>query len=80
LDKFTTDLATVVEGTDVAITLTDPGWCRTDLGGPNAFHSVESSIPGMVLPAFLGKESNGRLFHAQDYAGMTLEEAIKKAV
>jgi short-subunit dehydrogenase len=78
LDKFTTDLGTVVEGTDVTISLTDPGWCRTDLGGPNAFHAPESTIPGMVLPVFLDDKKSGRLFHAQDYAGMTLEEAIKK--
>jgi short-subunit dehydrogenase len=80
LDKFTTDLATVVENTDVTISLTDPGWCRTDLGGPNAFHAVESTIPGMVLPAFLDKTANGngKMFHAQDYAGMTLEDALAK--
>ena len=78
LDKFTTDLSTVVDGTDVIMSLVDPGWCRTDLGGPNAFHSPESSIPGMVLGAFVDDKKSGRLFHAQDYAGLTLEEALKK--
>ncbi len=33
LDKITIDLGSRVEGTDVLINLTDPGWCRTDLGG-----------------------------------------------
>ncbi len=32
LDKITIDLGSKVEGTDVMINLTDPGWCRTDLG------------------------------------------------
>jgi len=34
LDKFTRDLGTKLEGSNVLINLTDPGWCRTDLGGP----------------------------------------------
>ena len=33
LDKITIDLGSKVQGTDVLINLTDPGWCRTDLGG-----------------------------------------------
>jgi short-subunit dehydrogenase len=77
LDKFTLDLSAVVQGTDVTISLTDPGWCRTDLGGPNAFHAPESSIPGMVLPVFMDDKISARLFHGQDYAGMTLEQAVK---
>jgi short-subunit dehydrogenase len=79
LDKFTTDLSTVIDGTDVIMSLADPGWCRTDLGGPNAFHSPESTIPGMVVGVFVNDKKSGRLFGAQDFAGMTLEEAVKKA-
>lgn len=52
LDKVTNDLATITDGTDVVISLADPGWCRTDLGGPNAFHAPESVIPGIVLGVF----------------------------
>ena len=33
LDKVTMDLASKYDGTDVCINITDPGWCRTDLGG-----------------------------------------------
>lgn len=80
LDKFTTDLATVVDGTDVVLNLVDPGWCRTDLGGPDAFHAPESVIPGMVLGAFVSDKKSGRLFHAQDYSGLTLEAALEKAM
>ncbi|MCL2035796.1 MAG: SDR family oxidoreductase [Oscillospiraceae bacterium] len=78
LDKFTTDLSTVVKDKDVVITLLDPGWCRTDLGGPNAFHAPESVIPGAALGAFADSRQNGKLFHAQDYTGLTLEEALAK--
>ncbi len=79
LDKFTCDLATVIEGTDVMMNITDPGWCRTDLGGPGAPNSVESSMPGMVIGAFIDDKKSGRLLPAQDFTGMTLEEAVKKA-
>ncbi|MCL2637373.1 MAG: SDR family oxidoreductase [Oscillospiraceae bacterium] len=79
LDKFTTDLATVIDGTDVILSLVDPGWCRTDLGGPNAFHSVESAIPGAVIGAFVNDKKSGRLFSAQSFAEMNLEDAVKKA-
>ncbi len=79
LDKITIDLGSTVEGTDVMINLTDPGWCRTDLGGPNAPNSPESTIPGIVVGAFVDDKKSGRYFGAQDYAGMTLEDAVKKA-
>lgn len=78
LDKVTKDLGTTVEGTDVMINLVDPGWCRTDLGGPKAPNDPNSVIPGMVLGAFADDKKSGRWISAQDYAGMTLEEALKK--
>jgi len=79
LDKITVDLGWTVQGTDVMINLTDPGWCRTDLGGPNAPNAPESAIPGIVIGAFVDDKKSGRLFGAQDFAGMSLEEAVKKA-
>jgi NAD(P)-dependent dehydrogenase (short-subunit alcohol dehydrogenase family) len=78
LDKFTRDLGTVVEGTDVIISLTDPGWCRTDLGGPNAPNSPESALPGVILGAFIDDKKSGRTFAAGAYHGLTLEEAVAK--
>lgn len=76
LDKITKDMASKLGGTGVAMNLTDPGWCRTDLGGPNAPNAPESAIPGVIVGAFVDDSINGRIFHAQDYAGMTLEEAV----
>lgn len=79
LDKITIDLGSVVEGTDVTINLADPGWCRTDLGGPNAPNSPESTIPGIVVGAFVNDKKSGRWLGAQDFCGMSLEEAVEKA-
>lgn len=79
LDKITIDLGSTVEGTDVMINLTDPGWCRTDLGGPHAPNAPESAIPGIVVGAFVDDRKSGRYLNAQHFAGMSLEEAVLKA-
>ena len=79
LDKITIDLGSTVEGTDVMINLTDPGWCRTDLGGPNAPNAPESAIPGIAVGAFVDDKKSGRYLNAPFFTGMTLEEAVKKA-
>ncbi len=79
LDKVTIDIGSKLEGSDVIISLTDPGWCRTDLGGPNAPNAPESAIPGVVVGAFVNDGKSGRLFSAGTFHGMTLEEAVKKA-
>lgn len=79
LDKVTIDLGSKLEGTDVMINLADPGWCRTDLGGPNAPNSPESTIPGILVGAFLDDKKSGRIFGAQEFVGMTMEEALAKA-
>ena len=79
LDKITIDLGSKVEGTDVMINLTDPGWCRTDLGGPNAPNAPESAIPGIAVGAFVDDKKSGRYLNAPYFTGMTLEEAVAKA-
>ena len=79
LDKITIDLGKTVQGTDVMINLTDPGWCRTDLGGPKAPNAPESAIPGIVVGAFADDKRSGRIFGAQDFAGLSLEDAVRKA-
>lgn len=79
LDKFTKDLASRLEGTDVMINITDPGWCRTDLGGPNAPSDVATVIPGIAVGAFVDDKKSGRFLHAQNFVGMTLEDAVAKA-
>ena len=79
LDKITIDLGSKVEGTDVLINLTDPGWCRTDLGGSHAPNAPESAVPGVLVGVFVDDKKSGRLFAAQEFAGMELEDAVLKA-
>ena len=79
LDKITIDLGSKVEGTDVLINLTDPGWCRTDLGGAGAPNAPESAIPGIVVGVFVNDGKSGRYLGAQNFSGMALEDAVKKA-
>ena len=78
LDKITKDMASRLGGTGVAMNLVDPGWCRTDLGGPNAPNAPESAIPGVVIGAFTEEKVNGVILHAQDFSGMDLETAVEK--
>lgn len=79
LYKVTIDLGYKLQNSDVIISLADPGWCRTDLGGPNAPNAPESTIPGIVVGAFVNDGKSGRYFGAQDFKGLTLEEAVSKA-
>ena len=79
LNKVTIDIGSKLQGTDVMINLTDPGWCRTDLGGPNAPNAPESSIPGVVVGAFVDDKKSGRIFGAGLFYDMTLEQAVEKA-
>lgn len=78
LNKVTIDVGFKVNGTDVMINLADPGWCRTDLGGPHAPNAPESTIPGIVAGVFADDRKSGRIFGAQSFAGMTLKEAVEK--
>jgi NAD(P)-dependent dehydrogenase (short-subunit alcohol dehydrogenase family) len=68
LDKFVRDLCPTLRGTGVLMNLLDPGWLRTDLGGPRAPNAVESVLPGALVPALVDGEVHGVLFRAQDYA------------
>ena len=79
LSKITRDLGRDLEGGDVVVSLTDPGWCRTDLGGPNAPNDPESALPGVVVGVFVEDGKNGRLFAAQDFCGLSLVQAVEKA-
>ena len=62
-----------------SINLADPGWCRTDLGGQQAPNAPESAIPGIVAGVFVNDGKSGRCFGAQAFAGMSLEDAVRKA-
>ncbi|MGB5397435.1 MAG: SDR family oxidoreductase [Gammaproteobacteria bacterium] len=79
ISKFTLDLAPTLEDSGVAINLLDPGWLRTDMGGPDAPNTVASVIPGALVPALINCCVSGYEFSAQVYAGMVIEQAVKKA-
>jgi 3-oxoacyl-[acyl-carrier protein] reductase len=67
LDKYVYDMAPHLAGTGVCMNLLDPGWLRTDLGGPDAPGAVESVLPGALVPVLLDDGSTGIWFNAQDY-------------
>ena len=74
LDKFVRDTAPSLRGSGVLMNLLDPGWLRTDLGGPRASNAVESVLPGALVPALLDDDTQGKLFHALDYARGPVQE------
>jgi len=80
LDKFLFDRTPSLSGTGVMMSQLDPGWLRTDMGGPAAPHPEESVLPGALLGTVMDADINGRWFVAQDYAGLSLEDAITRAI
>lgn len=79
LDKVTIDLGSKLQGSNVLINLADPGWCRTDLGGPYAPNAPESVFPGYLTGLFVNDGKSGRYLSAGKFSGLSLEEAVKKA-
>ena len=79
LKKFVEDCAPLLEGSGVNMNALDPGWLRTDLGGPHAPNTVDSVIPGALVPVLISDGISGMEYHAQDYAGMSIRQALDKA-
>lgn len=79
VDKLVRDFAPRLAGTGVQMNLLDPGWLRTDLGGPMAPNDPGTVLPGALLPALLHDGVSGRFFRAQDYAGLALDAALERA-
>ncbi len=68
VNKLTDDLAFKLKNTNVRINTLDPGWLRTDLGGPNADHAVEETLPGALAPALVENDGpNGQFFSAIEH-------------
>lgn len=65
IEKFTSELAYELKSSGVKINALDPGWLRTDLGGPDGTNAVETVIPGALAP-LLTDIPNGSLFKAQE--------------
>jgi NAD(P)-dependent dehydrogenase (short-subunit alcohol dehydrogenase family) len=65
VDKLTQDIAFKLEGTGVRINRLDPGWLKTDMGGPDAWYRVEEVLPGALVPALIDDNGpNGQFFSA----------------
>ncbi len=68
VNKLTHDLSVKLNGTGVRINTLDPGWLRTDLGGENADHPVEATMPGALAPALVEDDGpNGEFFSAIEH-------------
>jgi len=68
VNKLTDDIASKLKDTAVRINTLDPGWLRTDLGGPNADHAVDAVLPGALAPALIENDgANGQFFSAIDH-------------
>lgn len=77
LIKLSDEMGYALNGTNVMLNMADPGWVRTDMGTENAPRPVSAVLPGVLLGIFLDDRKSGRVFHAEDYANMTLEDACR---
>ena len=68
VDRYVRDVSPSLEGTGVIMSLMDPGWLRTDLGGDKAPNAVETCLPGVLVPLLVEDGSpSGKFYCAQDY-------------
>jgi NAD(P)-dependent dehydrogenase (short-subunit alcohol dehydrogenase family) len=68
VDRYVRDVSPSLEGTGVVMSLMDPGWLRTDLGGDKAPNAVETCLPGVLVPLLAPDATpSGKFYCAQDY-------------
>jgi NAD(P)-dependent dehydrogenase (short-subunit alcohol dehydrogenase family) len=73
LDKFTSEIAHSLQGTNVLINAIHPGWIKTDMGSQEADYEVDTVTPGMLVPVFFDRDGpSGRKFRAQDFKHLSL--------
>lgn len=75
VDRYTRDLSKEMQAQNVLMNVVDPGWIKTDMGGPNAFSEVSSVMPGMLVPVLIDQDGPVSNFYmAQEYVGLGLDE------
>jgi NAD(P)-dependent dehydrogenase (short-subunit alcohol dehydrogenase family) len=67
LDKYVFDTANKLANSGVTMNLLDPGWLRTDLGGPNAPGAVGQVLPGAMVPVLATDGKSGQFLQAANY-------------
>jgi 3-oxoacyl-[acyl-carrier protein] reductase len=67
LDKYVFDTAIKLADSGVTMNLLDPGWLRTDLGGPNAPGSVDQVLPGAMISVLATDGKSGQFLQAANY-------------
>ena len=70
VDRYVRDVTPSLAGTGVVMSLMDPGWLRTDLGGDQAPNAVETCIPGALVPLLFEDDApSGQFVAAQEHRG-----------
>lgn len=59
LNQVTKCLANDLSGEDIVVVSMEPGWVRTDMGGPNALLSPHTSVSNMLNTIKSVSKSNG---------------------
>ena len=70
MDKYVFDMSAQLKETGVTIHAMDPGWLKTDLGGPDAMFPVKTVLPGALVPVITDVLESGTVFSAQSYRGL----------